>query len=60
MQEGGKSLGEAILAVLKPSGPNSKADRRRYIAGGQGPNIWTLTLVERYDPVADTWETLAP
>ncbi len=27
VQEGGKSLGEAILAVLKPSGPNTKADR---------------------------------
>ncbi|MEE9224828.1 MAG: kelch repeat-containing protein [Bacteroidota bacterium] len=31
-----------------------------YVFGGLGSNGSTLTTAERYDPAADTWETIAP
>jgi len=54
------SVGAVTSNTRRGSHTSAVLDGKIYIAGGQGPNIWTLTLLERYDPVANTWETVAP
>jgi hypothetical protein len=35
-------------------------DGKIYVAGGQAPDFVTSDALERYDPVTDSWEQLAP
>jgi hypothetical protein len=53
------SVGGVTTNYRRGSHTSAVLNGKIYVAGGQGPHISTLRLLERYDPVTHRWETLA-